>query len=409
MTIVGNIIIQNQAKTIAKIESALSRVISYAEAHNYKGYNKYDALDSPLLSALSLGNKYLRLLYSQAIMRSPLNVRPLFLVPKTHNPKGMALFACAYLNRYQAKGDESDLQKARKLLDWLLENHSAGFSGICWGYQYPWQDVGFFAPARLPNRVVTYFVCTALLDGYEVTGEERYLQAVRDSANFILNDPKILYQDEEMKCLSYVPDERINWVVMDVSALCGALLARIHFFSPDEKLKKEARKLIYYVVDKQTDYGAWFYTHPAGAHHKTHDNYHTGYICDAILDYTRYSGDDSFRENYQRGIRFYRDHLFLPDGAPKWMNDKIYPLDVHGSAQGIISFLKAAQFDSSYREAAGKIADWAIENMQNKNEGYFYYQKYRLFTKRFTLMRWCNGWMSRALSMLIRSYYERHK
>lgn len=401
-----NTTVEKQTKSIERVESALARTLAYAEANDYKGYNKYDALDSPLLSALSLGNKYLRLVYSQMIMRSPLNVRPLFMVPKTHNPKGMALFAMAYLNLYQANGDEGNLKKAQRLLDWLLENHSTGFSGICWGYQYPWQDVGFFAPAYLPNRVVTYFVAMALLDGYEVTNDKHYLNVVIDASNFILNDPKILFQNEEMKCMSYIPDERINWVVMDVSSLCGSLLARIHSFSPDEKLKKEARKLIYYVVDKQTDYGAWFYTHPAGAHHKTHDNYHTGYICDAILDYTQYTGDDSFMDNYHQGIRFYRDHLFLPNGAPKWMNDKIYPLDVHGSAQGIISFVKAAQFDSSYQETAQKIADWAIENMQNKNIGYFYYQKHRFYTKRFTLMRWCNGWMSRALSTIIRSYYE---
>jgi hypothetical protein len=39
-------------------------------------------------------------------------------------------------------------------------------------------------------------------------------------------------------------------------------------------------------------------------------------------------------------------------------------------------------------------------------KGYFYYQKKRFYTKRFTLMRWCNGWMSRALSQLIRGYNE---
>ena len=35
---------------------------------------------------------------------------------------------------------------------------STGFDGLCWGYPYPWQDVGFFAPRHFPNRVVTSFV-----------------------------------------------------------------------------------------------------------------------------------------------------------------------------------------------------------------------------------------------------------
>ncbi|NIW78988.1 MAG: hypothetical protein GWN16_05780, partial [Calditrichae bacterium] len=237
-------------------------------------------------------------------------------------------------------------------------------------------------------------------------GNEEYLSAAKDATNFLLHDPKILYEDNEMKCLSYVPDNRINWVVMDVSALCGSLLSRVHSFSPDQKLKSEAKKLIYYVVDKQTDYGAWYYTHPPRAHHKTHDNYHTGYIVDAILDYTQHTGDESCLQNYERGVEYYRDNLFCDDGAPKWMNDKVYPLDAHGSAQGIISFVKAAHLDSSYEETAWRIANWTIDNMQNQNEGYFYFQKHRLYTKRFTLMRWCNAWMARGLSTIVRRYYE---
>jgi uncharacterized protein YyaL (SSP411 family) len=246
----------------------------------------------------------------------------------------------------------------------------------------------------------------ALLDGFEITGNQRYLEAVKDSSKFILDDPKILFQDDNMKCLSYVPDERINWIVMDVSALCAALLARLYSFTSVVNLKIEAQKLIHFVIDKQTEYGAWYYTHPPGAHHKKHDNYHTGYICDAILDYSNFTGDKSYLEKYNFGLEYYLKYLFLKNGAPKWMNDKIYPLDVHGAAQGIISFVKSMQIDNAYGEVAWKIAEWVIDTMQQKNKGYFYYQKHRFYTKRFTLMRWCNGWMSRALSMLVRRYYE---
>jgi len=393
-------------ENIKKIEETLNSVLTFVELNDYKGYNKYDALDSSILSPLSFNTKYLRLLYSQLIMRFPLNIRPLFLIPKTKNPKGIALFAMAFLNLYKVKEEQKYLTKAENLLDWLLKNYSEGFSGICWGYQYPWQDVGFYAPRNFPNRVVTYFVCTALLDGYEVTGKKLYLDAVKSATEFILHDPKILYEDVQMKCMSYVPDNRINWVVMDVSALCGSLLSRLHYLSPDEKLRLEARKLIFYVVDKQTSYGAWYYTHPPKAHHKTHDNYHTGYICDAILDYSNYTGDTSFKENYQIGLEYYLQNLFMSNGAPKWMNDKIFPMDIHGSAQGIISFLKGNILDKKYKEFSWEIANWAIDHLFCNKKGYFYYQKKRFYTKRFTLMRWCNGWMSRALSQLIRSYYE---
>jgi hypothetical protein len=385
-----------------KIEHALENVLKYAARNDFKGYNKYDALDSRLLWFLSFGSRFLRLVYSQVVMRFPVNIRPLLFVPKTRNPKGIALFAMAYMNRYKASGHAFDLAKAEELLDWLLSHPSTGHKGICWGYQHPWQDVGFFAPAHLPNRVVTYFVDTAMLDCYEITRNEKYLNAAHDSLKFMLEEPKVIYEDEQMKALSYVPDERINWIVMDVSILVGSIVSRICKYRPDERLKKEARKLVHFVVDKMTDYGAWYYTYPAGDHPRKHDNYHTGYILDAILDYSDNTGDQSFMDAYHKGLKYYEENLFLENGAPKWANDKVYPLDVHGSAQGIITFMKAARFDKRYAGLAKKYALWAIDNMQNKSEGYFYYQKMKYFRKPFTLMRWSCGWMSRGLSVIIK-------
>ena len=53
-----------------------------------------------------------------------------------------------------------------------------------------------------------------------------------------------------------------------------------------------------YVVSKQTDEGAWFYAEPPSASHITHDNYHTGFILDAILNYGLAAGSDEFDDSY---------------------------------------------------------------------------------------------------------------
>lgn len=387
------------------IEQSLHKVLGYAERNQFIGYNKYDALDSPMLNALSFQNKWIRLVYSQVVMRSPVNIRPLLGVPKTINPKGFGLFASTYVNLYKHYKDEKYLRQAEYFLNWLIENPSPIYPKRAWGYQHPWQDVGFFAPANLPNRVVTYFVCSAFLDAFEVTQDEKYLYQVEQALDFLLNDPHVIYEDETMKCLSYVPDRSVNWVVMDVSALTSCITTRFVHLSgrrPDHaQIVEQASKLMRYVVDKQTDYGAWWYSHPPKAHSKMHDNYHTGYICDAILHYSQFTGNDEFMPAYHAGIEYYRDHLFLKDGTPKWMNNAVYPLDVHGSAQGIISFIKASQFDKTYIDFAQTIAEWAIKHMQHPTEGYFYYQKTKYYKKPFTLMRWSNGWMARAMSDLI--------
>jgi hypothetical protein len=423
------------ARAQAQLETLLS-TLGYAESEKYHGYNKHDGLNSPFLHALALQNRWLRLLFIQLVMRSPFNLRPLFSVRKTINPKGMSLFCRTYLILHElaacssdsitqcqyfplsevlrrseseaqgakTEGSTSWLEKARHCLDWLVKHsaHSRGYTGHCWGYPYDWQDVGFFAPAGMPNCVVTCFASRAFLHAYELTGESSYLEVARSACSFLLNDLSVLHDSPEMLCISYAPVD-MKWIVMDTSALAAALLAKVSQHVETSALKCEARRLMNYVVDKQTDYGAWYYSHPPKDSRITHDNYHTGFILDAILDYADATGDQTFLPNYHRGLNFYKEHLFLPNGAPKWMHDKVYPHDIHGSAQGIITFSQAVRFGHEYRELAEKIAQWTLANFYNPREGYFYYQTGRLWTKKFTLMRWCNAWMAWAIASLLRS------
>jgi hypothetical protein len=414
----------------------LFSTLAYAESQKYRGYNKHDGLNSPLLHALTLENKWLRLLFIQLVMRSPVNLRPVFFVHKTINPKGMALFCRTYLALHElvtsaalpetashapAFGDaqcpssfgprktESEtadlwLHKARRGLNWLAEHslQNRGYTGHCWGYPYDWQDVGFFAPAGMPNCVVTCFVGRAFLHAYELTGEISYFDVAKSTCSFLLNDLAVLHDSPEMLCISYAPVD-MNWVVMDTSALAGALLAQVSKHAATEDFKRQARRLIHYVVDKQTDYGAWYYSHPPKQSHITHDNYHTGFILDAILDYADATGDLTFLPNYRRGLDFYKNNLFLPNGAPKWMDNQVYPHDVHGAAQGIITFSRASRFGQEYLKLAETIAQWTLDNLYDRSEGCFYYQTGRLWTKRFTLMRWCNAWMAWAIASFLQT------
>ena len=46
--------------------------------------------------------------------------------------------------------------------------------------------------------------------------------------------------------------------------------------------------------------------------------------------------------------------------------DSLFPIDIHCSAQGIITCLKLQKLDERSLPLAEKIAKWAIENMQDK-------------------------------------------
>lgn len=383
------------------LASMCRRTLAYAEAHDYAGYSKFDALNSPILNDIAASNKCLRLIFTQAVMRSPVNLRPLFSVPKEKNPKGLGLFAHAYCNLYALWRDPTDRERARYCLNWLMDHPSPGdYAGACWGYNFAWQTPGFYVPRHAPNMVVSTVVGQAFVRAFEVFGEQYYIEIARDIISFIRHDLHLLSDGKGLRYYSYTPFDKA--CVINVTALAAGLMARVYQHSREPEVIEEACELIRFVVDKQTVYGAWYYTDPPQDSPLTHDNYHTGFILDAILQYIRASGDDQWLQNYQRGLEFYARHLFLDDGAPKFLYNRVFPHDVHGAAQGILSFSRAAWFDPRYQLKAFQIAQWAERNLQAE-DGHFYYQRLRFFTKRFCLMRWAQGWMSLALSALLAS------
>lgn len=387
---------------VERARRALRSTLECSRGLGWAGYNKHDALNSPLLGRLFGASRWTRLLAIQAVMRAPVDLRPLLRVPRTRNPKGIGLFAHALLDLHAADGRPGDLAEAEGLLDWLLGHPAEGFRGLSWGYPYPWQDVGFFAPRGLPNRVVTSWIGLAFAEAVRSTGRAAYREALPRIAEFLLEEPRVLHESPEELCLTYVPDPSVSWAVMDVPALMGAFLAEAGELLGRGDLAEAAGRLVRWAVRRQTGYGAWFYTHPPGDSHITHDNYHTAIILDCLDRYRRASGDESVAPAYRRGLDYYRDHLFTPAWAPRWRNDREYPHDVHGAASAVLCFVRAARRDPTWWEPAQGVLRWTLDELYDPR-GFFYYQRTRRRTKRFLLLRWANGWMSRALAAVVRA------
>lgn len=380
------------------LREVLERTLLWSKDQGMKGYNKHDGLNSPVLRTLLGWHKWSRILAIQGVMRFPVNLRPLLLVPKVFNPKGLSLFAISYLDLYRECGEERYLAAAKELLQLLMDNRSEGsWSGDCWGYGYPWQDMGFFASTKMPNAVVSCFVAESFLCAHEATANEQYLDVVGSTIQFLLKDLPVLKNTDTELCVGYMPVP-MSMRVMDVSILIASVTLQYANRRSDSELKSTGERLLNYVLNQQTEYGAWFYTDPPGDSLIRHDNYHTGFILDAFWRCMSATGDWSRKDKYLQGLEFYATELFNADGAPRWMSDRDFPHDIHGAAQGIITFSRHSEL---YPGLAEKIANWAVDNMYSK-QGRFFYQQTRWYRKRFTLLRWCNGWMARALAALLR-------
>ncbi len=377
-----------------------SRSLNGAKQQNYCGYSKFDALNSPVLWALAARSRFLRAGFVFAVSRSPINIRPLLFVRKKQNPKGLGLFARAYFNLYQATNDSSLKDEGLRLLKTLLTlSRRDEFSGHCWGYDHPWQNVAFFIPAYEPNCVVTCAAGEAFLQAYHLTGDNNYLGVCESIAEFILKDLKQIDVGPDMRCCSY--DLKSSWKVINVNAMASVLLAKIYSITQKNECKEASQKMMRWVISQKTDYHTWYYTDPPDASRITHDNYHTGFVLDSILDYLEVFSDTEIEQAWFDGLEFYKSKLFTDDYAPKWMYDRTYPHDIHGAAQGVITFCRAAAKDLSCRDISEHILEWTLSNLYDPKTSRFYYQKSKAWTKRFTLMRWSQAWMCYAMSVYI--------
>ncbi|WP_209329526.1 delta-aminolevulinic acid dehydratase [Lunatimonas salinarum] len=377
-----------------KIKDAFLKLFEYCEREDYKGYDPYDSLNSRFFNKIPVLSKsaLVKLAWTQFFKRSPINLRKYVGIDKEYNPKAVGLFLQAFCLLYRMNPKQEYRDKIVFFSDLLLDLQTPGWSGSCWGYNFDWQSRAFFQPKFTPTVVATTFIGSSILDAYEVTQDKKYLDAIRSSCDFILNDLNRTYDESgDSFSFSYSPLDKS--VVYNASLLGSRLLSRVYSFTKEKELIVEARKSVVFACKNQQENGAWSY----GRYdfHQWIDNFHTGYNLECISDYSRFTGSDEFLGNLSKGFDYYLNTFFTEAGVPKYYNNSVYPIDIHAPTQLIITLHKLGKFQE-HRKLAEKVLGWTIDHMQSP-EGYFYYQINRFFTSKISYMRWSQAWMFLAL------------
>jgi hypothetical protein len=373
----------------------------WIETEKNKGYDPYDALNSPLLKFLTFGNKKISQGWVQINKLCPINFRPFLGIPKALNPKGIGVFLSTYSKRYIAIQNAADLEQADFFAKWLLENASDGYHGFCWGYNFDWPNRNFYAPAGTPTIVNTSFIGLAFLDYAQALKKAKRpsdsaLQIATSASNFILNDLNVSKGDNEL-CFSYTPID--HCCVHNANMLGAWLLSAAHNHNHDPVFSENALKATRFTARHIESNGTWKY----GIDPKNNwvDNFHTGYILVALKQISKNLGINEFEEQISLGYKFWKKNFFLPDGTPKYYPDSIYPVDSHSIAHAILTFLEFSDVDPEAMSWAERVAKWGCNNMQDPS-GYFYYQKNRYYTNKIPYMRWSQAWMQHALAEMVR-------
>ena len=376
--------------------NAIHKLLAYCRANDWAGYDPYDALNSEVFKALPLLNAHLpRLTLTQVMKRSPVNLRRVMRIPKTQNPKAMALFLLAFLNLAKTEPDNQE-DLARLMIERLIALRSPGMPYWCWGYSFPWQTRTIVVPAAAPNLVCTSFVAGALLDAYERRRDSRCLSMAVSASEYILDE--LYWEGGDSECGFSYPQPQLRSQTHNANLLAAALLCRVYKHTGEEKFLTPALKATRYSVAKQHADGSWHYGE--GQSQGWVDNFHTGYNLCALESMGRSVDTTEFESSLRRGFEFYRSHFFREDGAAKYFHNRTYPIDIHSVAQSIITLLALKHLDSDNIRLAHAVLRWAIDHMWD-DRGFFYYRVLRLGTIRTSYMRWSQAWMLVAMSLVL--------
>jgi len=376
--------------------SVAIKLFDYCRERNWSGWDPYDGLNSWLFQALPLHFRIPRLALTQFLKRCPINLRPLLLVPRGQNPKGVALFLSAAVKLHRLGIVESQ-DVVQELTEILLGLATITGEHTAWGYHFPWQTRTRLIPRWEPNIICTTFAANALLDLHDLSPDTRLVEGAAGAARFILER---LYREvnEEESCFSYTPLEGTE--IHNANLLGAALVARVSQVTGDRQVKEPVFRAARFSVNRQHPDGSWDYGECDCPSQRWVDNFHTGFNLCALRAIGRYGETEEFEQSVRYGFDFFMEHFFEPDGAPRYYHNRTYPIDIHSAAQALITLAEFDDLDPTSREVARKIYTWTTQNMHSLS-GYFYFQKHPRFTNRIPYMRWSQAWILLGLASFI--------
>jgi len=384
-------------------EDLFEKLALFGQRENWKGYDPYDALNSPILKTLTFGNRFLGIVSLQLLKRCPVNLRPILLIKKGINPKGFGLLISCYVLKYKLSNDPNDLRQAKYFADWLIKNHSTDYSGYCWGYNFDWPNRTSFFKKELPTVVTTSFIANGFLDLYDITKEKEYLKIAVSSCEFIINDLN-KYEENDSFCFSYTPIDD-HACIHNANMLGATLLARVNHYVTNKEYLHHARKSMRFSMNYQNGDGSWFY----GVSWKERwiDSFHTGYSLLALKEYMELTGEKDFEENFVKGYKFYLNNFFTEGGLVKYYHNRLYPLDCHCFAHAIMTLSTLDYLAERSKPILKKVIEQVVKIFWNENSGYFYYRKNKYIFNKIPYIRWVEIWMFYAL-ITLKANYEKN-
>jgi len=319
--------------TTAELWAMAGRFVSWLERVGYAGYDPYDIW----------GTRYGRVARRLYYRKHPLGLlltapviameivcpwlRRVF-VRKNRFPTADAQLALAFINAYEVSlrtgvgeplptgGRTADfwLGKAKELGDDLLTQSVSGYSGLCWGYPFDWQNVGGLMKKGTPHITATPYCYEVFARLFDLTGEEYYAAVARSVATFVFADLNDTPTGTGAAAASYTPFDHSK--VVNASAYRAFVLFDAARRFHDEGYRAKASQNLRFILDAQRDDGSWLYAIDSPAEAFI-DHFHTCFVLKNLHKINRHLQSAEVARAVIRGYQWYRRALFDEDGTPR--------------------------------------------------------------------------------------------
>jgi hypothetical protein len=112
------------------------------------------------------------------------------------------------------------------------------------------------------------------------------------------------------------------------------------------------------------------------------------------------TGDKAYKDKFEKGLTFFTNYFFEPNGRPKYYHNRTYPVDVQCASQAIETLSNLNEYDDTALDLALAVAKWTIDKMQDET-GYFYYRQYPYRKEKTPMMHWGQATTYKAMAHLL--------
>lgn len=378
---------------------ALVALERWGSERGWRGRDPYDALNGSRVRLLGRTPLSRRLLI-QLAKRSPLDLSRVLGVAPGENANSIAHVLSAYARMPDDLGIDA-AARAEWCIDRLEALRAPGYVEPCWGYHFDVETRYFFYSRETPNTVATAFAGHALLDAAERRGSTRAAELAVGVGEFFMRRIEATPDPGGGAFLGYFPGDRTP--IHNASLLAASLLARLAArgrTEADEEYAARARAAVAYALAHQRADGSWPYSEGPGGTGGWVDNFHSGYVLDALLCCGEALADEAALAAWDRGLALFVACLIDPDGAPRSTLERRYPIDGQSVAQSVDTLARASARWPERLADARRVLAWGLTNMR-RADGAFQFQRGRRHRNRAAHVRWVQAPMLSALVTLL--------